>query len=161
MDGKPKMTSFWVLKLLKCPCYNKKELKKKPKKMSFCCTGEKQNPHFFPFLPRTCSFNLSHCKSATLNCNPSSPVFFQSYAASKAEVETMTKIVAKELKGTGVTANAVAPGPMATGLFFEGKYEEMIKMIADAYPLSRLGEPKDVTHLLDFLATNPGEWING
>jgi 3-oxoacyl-[acyl-carrier protein] reductase len=88
-------------------------------------------------------------------------VFFQSYAASKAAIETMTKIVAKELKGTGVIANAVAPGPMATDLFFEGKCEETIKMIADACPLGRLGEAMDVTHLLGFLATDAGEWING
>jgi 3-oxoacyl-[acyl-carrier protein] reductase len=86
---------------------------------------------------------------------------YAAYAASKAAVEAMTKIVAKELKGTGVTANAVAPGPVATELFFEGKSEETIKMIADACPLGRLGEPKDVTHLVGFLATDAGEWING
>ncbi|KAE8098366.1 hypothetical protein FH972_016435 [Carpinus fangiana] len=86
---------------------------------------------------------------------------YAAYAASKAAVETMTKIVAKELKGTGVTANAVAPGPVATDLFFEGKSEETIKMIADACPLGRLGEPKDVTHVVGFLASDAGEWING
>ncbi|XP_062165936.1 NADPH-dependent aldehyde reductase-like protein, chloroplastic [Alnus glutinosa] len=86
---------------------------------------------------------------------------YAAYAASKAAVETMTKIVAKELKGTGVTANAVAPGPVATDMFFEGKSEETIKRIVDACPLGRLGEPKDVTHLVGFLASDAGEWING
>lgn len=86
---------------------------------------------------------------------------YAAYAASKAAVETMTKIVAKELKGTGITANCVAPGPIATELFFAGKTEETVKRLADASPLGRLGEPKDVTQIVGFLATDAGEWING
>ena len=46
---------------------------------------------------------------------------YAAYAASKVAVETMTKIVAKELKGTRFTANCVAPGPIATSMFFAGK----------------------------------------
>lgn len=86
---------------------------------------------------------------------------YAAYAASKAAVETMTKILAKELKGTSVTANCVAPGPIATKMFFEGKSEELIKRLVDACPMGRLGEPKDVTQLVGFLATDAGEWING
>ncbi|KAK9290543.1 hypothetical protein L1049_008713 [Liquidambar formosana] len=86
---------------------------------------------------------------------------YAAYAASKAAVETMTKIVAKELKGSGITANCVAPGPVATELFFAGKTEEMIKRLVDACPLSRLGEPKDITQIVGFLASDAGEWING
>lgn len=86
---------------------------------------------------------------------------YGAYAASKAAVETMARIVAKELKGTGITANCVAPGPVATELFFAGKTEETIKRIVDACPLGRLGEPKDVAQLVGFLASDAGEWING
>ncbi|KAJ7961539.1 Short-chain type dehydrogenase/reductase-like protein [Quillaja saponaria] len=86
---------------------------------------------------------------------------YAGYAASKAAVETMTKIVAKELKGSGITANCVAPGPIATEMFFAGKTEETIKRIVDACPLGRLGEPKDVTQLVGLLASDAGEWING
>ncbi|KAI9085273.1 hypothetical protein K1719_032796 [Acacia pycnantha] len=86
---------------------------------------------------------------------------YGAYTASKAAVETMAKIVAKELKGTKITANCVAPGPTATELFFEGKTEETIKRLVDACPLERLGEPKDVSHLVGFLASDAGEWING
>lgn len=86
---------------------------------------------------------------------------YAAYAASKAAVETMIKIMAKELKGTGITANCVAPGPIATDLFFAGKTEEMIKRLVDACPLNRLGEPKDVSQLVGFLAADAGEWING
>ncbi|XP_065852218.1 NADPH-dependent aldehyde reductase-like protein, chloroplastic [Euphorbia lathyris] len=86
---------------------------------------------------------------------------YSAYAASKAAVETMVKILAKELKGTGITANCVAPGPVATELFFAGKTEETIKRIVDAVPLGRLGQPKDVSEVVGFLATDAGEWING
>ncbi|XP_041012155.1 NADPH-dependent aldehyde reductase-like protein, chloroplastic [Juglans microcarpa x Juglans regia] len=86
---------------------------------------------------------------------------YAAYAASKAAVETMMKIVAKELKGTGITANCVAPGPVATELFFAGKTEETIKRLVDGCPLGRLGEPKDVTQVVGFLASDAGEWING
>ncbi|KAK3405226.1 hypothetical protein EUGRSUZ_K01490 [Eucalyptus grandis] len=83
------------------------------------------------------------------------------YTASKAAVETMVKILAKELKGTRITANCVAPGPIATELFFAGKTEEVIKKVIDECPHSRLGETKDVAPLVGFLATDAAEWVNG
>ncbi|OMO98957.1 Short-chain dehydrogenase/reductase SDR [Corchorus olitorius] len=86
---------------------------------------------------------------------------YAAYVASKAAVEAMTKILAKELKGTKITANCVAPGPVATELFFAGKTEETIKRFVDACPLSRLGEPKDITGIVGFLASDAGEWTNG
>ncbi|KFK37835.1 hypothetical protein AALP_AA3G035400 [Arabis alpina] len=86
---------------------------------------------------------------------------FGAYAASKAAVETMVKILAKELKGTGITANCVAPGPIATEMFFEGKSAELIKSVATECPFGRIGEPKDVVPLVGFLASDGGEWING
>ncbi|XP_047326369.1 NADPH-dependent aldehyde reductase-like protein, chloroplastic [Impatiens glandulifera] len=83
------------------------------------------------------------------------------YTASKAAVEAMVKILAKELKGTGITANCVAPGPIATELFFTGKTEEMVNRIVGECPLGRLGEPKDVATVVGFLAGDAGEWVNG
>ena len=86
---------------------------------------------------------------------------FGSYTASKAAVETMTKILAKELKGSGITANCVAPGPVATELFFLGRSEESIKQAMEECPMGRLGETKDVAPLVGFLATDASEWVNG
>lgn len=86
---------------------------------------------------------------------------FGAYTASKAAVETMVKILAKELKGTGITANCVAPGPIATEMFFDGKSEEMVRKVIEECPLSRLGETKDVAPVVGFLATDASEWING
>jgi hypothetical protein len=58
MDGKPKTTSFWVLKLLKYPHYNKKNLKKNLKKTSsFCCT---LNKTLLPFGGADLQFSPPH-----------------------------------------------------------------------------------------------------
>lgn len=86
---------------------------------------------------------------------------YGAYVASKAAVEAMVKILAKEMKGSGVTVNCVAPGPVATDMFFAGKSNEMVKRIAEACPLGRLGEPDDVAKVVGFLVSDAGEWING
>ncbi|TYH46097.1 hypothetical protein E1A91_D11G299700v1 [Gossypium mustelinum] len=86
---------------------------------------------------------------------------YAAYVASKAAIESMTKILAKELKGTKITANCVAPGPVATELFFAGKTEETIQRFVDGCPLGRLGEPKDIAGIVGFLASDAGEWTNG
>jgi len=83
------------------------------------------------------------------------------YTASKAAVEAMVKILAKELKGLGITANCVSPGPVATEMFFDGKSEETVMNIIERSPFGRLGETKDIASVVGFLASDGGEWING
>ena len=82
------------------------------------------------------------------------------YVASKAAVEGMTMILARELRGRDVTVNAVAPGPTATPLFLEGKTPEAIETLSNAAPRGRLGTPEDIAEATAFLA-GPGRWING
>lgn len=86
---------------------------------------------------------------------------YGAYVASKAAVETITKIMAKELRGRRITANCVAPGPVATDMFFSGKDEATIQSMREAPPLERLGEPADVASLILFLVSDGGEWVNG
>jgi 3-oxoacyl-[acyl-carrier protein] reductase len=76
-------------------------------------------------------------------------------------VETFTNIVAKELRGKGITVNAVAPGPTATALFLDGKSPDAIERLAKAAPLERLGTPEDIASAVAFLASDDAGWING
>jgi 3-oxoacyl-[acyl-carrier protein] reductase len=83
------------------------------------------------------------------------------YVATKAAVEAMTHVLAKELGPRGVTVNAIAPGPVATELFLTGRSEELIKRLTSDIPLGRLGQPDDIACVVSFLASPQSGWING
>ncbi|MDR5783955.1 SDR family oxidoreductase [Caballeronia sp. LZ065] len=83
------------------------------------------------------------------------------YNATKAAVESMTHVFAKELRGRGITVNAVAPGPVATSLFLDGKSDEQIAGMAKMAPLERLGQPEDIASVVAFLVGPDAGWVNG
>jgi 3-oxoacyl-[acyl-carrier protein] reductase len=83
------------------------------------------------------------------------------YAATKAAVEAMTHILAKELGPRGITVNAIAPGPVATELFLADKDEATIENIKRMNPLGRLGEVEDIARVVSLLVDPDGGWING
>lgn len=83
------------------------------------------------------------------------------YAATKSAVETMSAILAKELRGKSITVNTVAPGPTATNLFLDGKPAELIERLAKMNPMERLGTPEDIANVIAFLASANGGWVNG
>lgn len=83
------------------------------------------------------------------------------YAATKAAIEALTKVLAKELGQRGITANAVAPGPVETALFMSGKSDALVQAIARANPFGRLGQPADIAGVVSFLASKQGGWVNG
>jgi 3-oxoacyl-[acyl-carrier protein] reductase len=89
------------------------------------------------------------------------PPTYGVYAATKAGVEALTSILAKELRGRNITVNAIAPGPTATDLFFEGKSQEMVDRLTKMAPLERLGSPDDIAAAVSFLAGPGAAWING
>ena len=85
---------------------------------------------------------------------------YAAYAASKAAVESLTLVLARELRGRDITVNTVAPGPTATELFLDGKEQQLVDRLASLSPLERLGTPEDIAEVVAFLA-GPARWING
>jgi 3-oxoacyl-[acyl-carrier protein] reductase len=82
------------------------------------------------------------------------------YTASKAAIESLTAILAKELRGKNITVNAIAPGPTATALFLEGKSDALIEQLSKAAPLERLGTVEDIAAVLDFAVSDASNWVN-
>ncbi len=85
---------------------------------------------------------------------------YGAYIASKAGVEGLVRVLANELRGRNVTVNAVAPGPIATELFLQGKTQEQIEQLSKLAPIERLGEPLDIARVVSFLAGPDGGWVN-
>jgi 3-oxoacyl-[acyl-carrier protein] reductase len=85
---------------------------------------------------------------------------YGAYVASKAAVEGITLILARELRGKDITVNAVAPGPTSTPLFLDGKSQELIDQIASMNPMGRLAAPEEIAETVAFLA-GPARWVNG
>lgn len=88
------------------------------------------------------------------------PPTYGAYAATKAAVETLAAIAAKELGQRGVTVNAIAPGPVETDLFLESNTTESIAMLTRLTPLGRIGRPDDIVSMASLLA-GEGRWITG
>jgi 3-oxoacyl-[acyl-carrier protein] reductase len=83
------------------------------------------------------------------------------YVATKAAVESMTHVLAKELGPRRIAVNAVAPGPVGTELFLKERSEELIRRLTEEIPMGRLGMPEDVARVVSFLAGPDGAWVSG
>lgn len=82
------------------------------------------------------------------------------YAASKAGVVGLTKSIARELAGRGITCNAVAPGFIQTDMT-GAMNEEMLKKAVEAVPVKRIGQPEDIAEAVAFLAGDAAGYITG
>ncbi len=82
------------------------------------------------------------------------------YAASKSAVETMTRILAKELGAMNITCNAVGPAPIRTDLI-KGVGEEKINALVKQQAIHKLAEFQDVSNVIDFFLSPLSGMITG
>jgi NAD(P)-dependent dehydrogenase (short-subunit alcohol dehydrogenase family) len=84
------------------------------------------------------------------------------YVASKHAVEGLTKSAALEASGSGVRVNAVAPGPIDTGMLtrFTGTDERKAGLVAGV-PLKRVGKPEEIAEAIVFLSSDRASFITG
>jgi 3-oxoacyl-[acyl-carrier protein] reductase len=86
---------------------------------------------------------------------------YGTYSATKAAVEQLTRVFAKEVGTKGITVNSISPGPVNTELFKQGKNEEVIKRLASMSAFNRIGEPEDIAKIILFLVDDDSKWITG
>ena len=86
---------------------------------------------------------------------------FGIYVATKAGIDAMTRVLAKELGPRQITVNCVSPGQVETALFLEGKSREELQELTSRVPLGRLGQPDDIVGIVAFLAGPEARWLSG
>lgn len=89
------------------------------------------------------------------------------YAAAKAGLQGLIKTLAIELGPFGITANAVAPGFIATDMVRQTAqrlgmdFEAFLNAVASQVPLRRVGQPEDVANVIAFLASDEAAYVSG
>lgn len=85
------------------------------------------------------------------------------YGATKGALVSLTRSWALELGRDGVTVNVVAPGPVATDMFYKDNPADSpaTKALPSAIPVGRIGTPADVAAAVNFLISDEASFITG
>ncbi|MBM0258880.1 SDR family oxidoreductase [Micromonospora sp. 4G55] len=82
------------------------------------------------------------------------------YAASKAAVDHLVRVLANEVGARGITVNSVLPGAVLTPALLNAGQAVIDAEVAKT-PLGRVGQPEDIADIVRFLVSEQGRWING
>jgi len=82
------------------------------------------------------------------------------YAASKAAIEGFTRSLSLEVASRGITVNAVAPGFIKTEIL-DSIDPEKLEAMAKNIPVGRIGDVKDISSIVSFLASDESSYITG
>ena len=86
------------------------------------------------------------------------------YSTSKAALETMTRILAKEEGPNGIRVNGIAPGPVNTDMLrklLENMGEEAAESFRQSLPLQRFGQPREIARMVAMLASDVASFVTG
>jgi 3-oxoacyl-[acyl-carrier protein] reductase len=82
------------------------------------------------------------------------------YAASKAAIESLTRVAARELASFNITVNAVGPTPVMTDLIRSVPQEKMTALLA-TQAIRRMGEHRDISNVIDFFISRDSDFVTG
>jgi len=108
-------------------------------------------------LPHMRSQRRGHIINISSNASQRLPAGLGAYAVSKAGLEALTRVLAKEEGPNGIRVNAVAPGPVRTEMleeYFTKMGPERTQAFLSSIPLRRAGEPQEIAAMVAFLATD-------
>ncbi len=83
------------------------------------------------------------------------------YAASKGGIVTLTKVFARELAASGVTVNAIAPGPLDVELVHELLPADKLKSVIETIPVSTLGDPQFIADVVMLITSSNSMSMTG
>ncbi len=86
---------------------------------------------------------------------------YAAYAGTKATMEEVTRMGARELGGRGITVNTISPGPFDTPFFHSQETPETTQFASNLSVAGRLGQISDLVPLVEFLASPGSQWITG
>ncbi|HEV8645575.1 MAG TPA: 3-oxoacyl-ACP reductase family protein [Burkholderiales bacterium] len=108
-------------------------------------------------LPHMREKRRGHIINISSNVTQRLPAGLGAYTVSKAGLEALTRVLAKEEGPNGIRVNAVAPGPIRTEMleeYFSKMGSERTQMFLNSIPLRRAGEPQEIAAMVAFLATD-------
>ncbi|MEO0836951.1 MAG: SDR family oxidoreductase [Cyanobacteria bacterium J06642_3] len=86
---------------------------------------------------------------------------YSAYAGTKAMMEEVTRMGARELGDRGITVNTISPGPINTPFFHSQETPESTRFASNLAVAGRLGKISDVVPLVEFLALPSSQWVTG
>jgi len=115
-------------------------------------------------LPHMRQRRSGHIVNLSSNVTQRFPATYGAYTVSKAGVDALTRVLAKEEGPSGIRVNAIAPGPIATDMFAQA-LAVMGPERADAFvksiPLGRTGQPEEIASAVRFLVSEAASYLTG
>ncbi|KAL2844567.1 hypothetical protein BJY01DRAFT_248076 [Aspergillus pseudoustus] len=89
------------------------------------------------------------------------PSHFLLYVSTKAAMNQMVKVLARDLAGAGIRVNAISPGATSTESFHKAMDEDKAMLIANQHPFNRIGRADEIAAAVSLLWRKDSSWITG
>jgi 3-oxoacyl-[acyl-carrier protein] reductase len=115
-------------------------------------------------LPHMRQRRSGHIVNLSSNVTQRFPATYGAYTVSKAGVDALTRVLAKEEGPNGIRVNAIAPGPIATDMFAQARAlmgPERADAFVKSIPLGRTGRPEEIASAVRFLVSEAASYLTG